>query len=131
MSTIQSRTKTYAGIDHEEHNGMTMTGRIIRDAWVFGLLPEGEGFAGNTRAICKTCLKRCTPRGIRMASCPAAYPPSWPRATRASTTRPCNGPKPWAGMPSWATTTERISGAGARACVRRIASLIGSRRSPA
>ena len=46
MSTIQSRTKTYAGIDHEEHNGMTMTGRIIRDAWVFGLLPEGEGFAG-------------------------------------------------------------------------------------
>ena len=46
MSTIQSRTKTYAGIDHEEHNGMTMTGRIIRDAWVFGLLPEGDGFAG-------------------------------------------------------------------------------------
>lgn len=46
MSIIQSRTKTYAGIDHEEHNGMTMTGRIIRDAWVFGLLPEGEGYAG-------------------------------------------------------------------------------------
>ena len=25
---------------------MTMTGRIIRDAWVFGIVPEGEGFAG-------------------------------------------------------------------------------------
>ena len=25
---------------------MTMTGRIIRDAWVFGLLPEGDGFSG-------------------------------------------------------------------------------------
>jgi hypothetical protein len=46
MSMIQSRTKTYAGIDHEEHHGMTMTGRIIRDAWVFGILPEGDGFAG-------------------------------------------------------------------------------------
>ncbi|MDZ7813838.1 MAG: hypothetical protein U5L74_12350 [Ideonella sp.] len=46
MSIIQSRTKTYAGIDHEEHNGMTMTGRIIRDAWVFGILTEGDGFAG-------------------------------------------------------------------------------------
>jgi hypothetical protein len=46
MSIIQSRTKTYSGIDHEEHHGMTMTGRIIRDAWVFGLLPEGDGFAG-------------------------------------------------------------------------------------
>lgn len=46
MSMIHSRQQTYAGIDHEEHHGMTMTGRIIRDAWVFGLLPEGDGFAG-------------------------------------------------------------------------------------
>jgi hypothetical protein len=46
MSMIHSRQQTYAGIDAEEHHGMTMTGRIIRDAWVFGLLPEGEGFAG-------------------------------------------------------------------------------------
>ncbi|WP_226463183.1 hypothetical protein [Hydrogenophaga taeniospiralis] len=46
MSMIHSRTQTYAGIDHEDHHGMTMTGRIIRDAWVFGIVPEGEGFAG-------------------------------------------------------------------------------------
>lgn len=46
MSMIHSRQNTYAGIDNEEHHGMTMTGRIIRDAWVFGLLPEGDGFAG-------------------------------------------------------------------------------------
>lgn len=48
MSIIQSRTKTYAGIDQEEHHGMTMTGRIIRDAWVFGLLAEGDGFEGKS-----------------------------------------------------------------------------------
>jgi hypothetical protein len=46
MSMIHSRTHTYGGIDHEDHHGMTMTGRIIRDAWVFGLLPEGDGFGG-------------------------------------------------------------------------------------
>ncbi|WP_236961909.1 hypothetical protein [Hydrogenophaga sp. SL48] len=46
MSMIHSRQQTYAGIANEEHHGMTMTGRIIRDAWVFGIVPEGEGFAG-------------------------------------------------------------------------------------
>ena len=46
MSMIHSRQQTYTGIDHEDHHGMTMTGRIIRDAWVFGLLSEGDGFAG-------------------------------------------------------------------------------------
>lgn len=48
MSMIHSRQHTYAGIAHEEHHGMTMTGRIIRDAWVFGILPEGDGFAGKS-----------------------------------------------------------------------------------
>jgi hypothetical protein len=48
MSMIHSRQQTYAGIDHEEHHGMTMTGRIIRDAWVFGILTEGDGFAGKS-----------------------------------------------------------------------------------
>ena len=46
MSMIHSRQQTYAGIANEEHHGMTMTGRIIRDAWVFGIVPEGEGCAG-------------------------------------------------------------------------------------
>lgn len=46
MHMIHSRQHTYAGLHHEAHHGMTMTGRLIRDAWVFGLLPEGDGFAG-------------------------------------------------------------------------------------
>ena len=40
------RMKTYAGIDHDEYGGMTPVGGLIRDAWVFGILPEGEGCAG-------------------------------------------------------------------------------------
>jgi hypothetical protein len=45
---IQSRTQTYAGVDREDNHGMTLTGRLIRDAWVFGILSEGDNFAGKT-----------------------------------------------------------------------------------
>ena len=40
--------KTYIGLDKDEHGGMNPTGNIIRDAWVFGILPEGETCAGWT-----------------------------------------------------------------------------------
>jgi len=38
--------KTYVGIDNDMYGGMTDTGKIIRDAWVFGLIPETETCAG-------------------------------------------------------------------------------------
>ena len=34
--------KFYCGIDKDEYGGMTPIGNVIRDAWVFGILPEGE-----------------------------------------------------------------------------------------
>jgi hypothetical protein len=36
----------YVGIDKEINGGMTDTGKIIRDAWVFGLIEETETCAG-------------------------------------------------------------------------------------
>lgn len=40
------------GIDKDIDGGMTDTGRIIRDAWAFGLIPESETCAGwNAQAI--------------------------------------------------------------------------------
>jgi hypothetical protein len=36
----------YPGIDQDHYGGMTPIGRIIRDAWVFQLLPETETCAG-------------------------------------------------------------------------------------
>jgi len=36
----------YVGIDNDIHGGMTTIGKIIRDAWVFGLLPESETCEG-------------------------------------------------------------------------------------
>lgn len=36
----------YVGIDKEINGGMTDTAKIIRDAWVFGLIPETETCEG-------------------------------------------------------------------------------------
>jgi hypothetical protein len=43
-------TRPRLGVASAPDHGVTMTGRIIRDAWVFGLLPEGDGYAGQTAA---------------------------------------------------------------------------------
>ena len=41
-----SEQRTYVGVLNDEYAGMTAIGRIVRDAWVFGLLPETETCAG-------------------------------------------------------------------------------------
>ena len=37
-----NRPSTYVGVDNDVNGGMTTIGKIIRDAWVFGLIPETE-----------------------------------------------------------------------------------------
>lgn len=44
--TITDKTKIYPGIDQDSYGGMTDIGRIIRDAWVFSVIPESETCAG-------------------------------------------------------------------------------------
>jgi len=41
-----SKPDKYVGITNEINGGMTTIGKIIRDAWVFGLLPETETCEG-------------------------------------------------------------------------------------
>jgi hypothetical protein len=41
-----SKPQTYIGIDQDLHGGMTVIGKMVRDAWVFGLIPETETCAG-------------------------------------------------------------------------------------
>jgi len=45
-----SSGKTYVGIDNDEYGGMTPTGAIVKDAWLFGLIPEEETCEGWTVA---------------------------------------------------------------------------------
>jgi len=37
-----SQHRIYPGIDQDKYGGMTDVGKIIRDAWLFGVLPETE-----------------------------------------------------------------------------------------
>lgn len=37
-----NHNKLYPGIDNDVHSGMTDIGKIIRDAWAFGIIPETE-----------------------------------------------------------------------------------------
>ncbi len=39
-------TKVYEGIHNDKWGGMTQQGNIIRDAWVFGVIPETETCEG-------------------------------------------------------------------------------------
>ncbi|MCI0504910.1 MAG: hypothetical protein L0Z73_02250 [Gammaproteobacteria bacterium] len=51
-------TKTYEGIHNDYYGGMTPTGSIIKDAWLFELLPEEETCEGWTAAQMQTLYER-------------------------------------------------------------------------
>jgi len=41
-----AKPSTYIGIDKDVNGGMTTIGKLVRDAWVFGLIPETETCEG-------------------------------------------------------------------------------------
>lgn len=41
-----NKDKRYVGYHNEINGGMTESGKIIRDAWVFGIIPETETCEG-------------------------------------------------------------------------------------
>jgi hypothetical protein len=43
---MTANTKTYVGIYNDEQGGMTHIGMVIKDAWMFGILPETETCEG-------------------------------------------------------------------------------------
>jgi hypothetical protein len=43
---MKMKPKPYVGVDEDMFGGMTANGRIIRDAWVFELIPETETCKG-------------------------------------------------------------------------------------
>lgn len=45
---VTSKSKTYVGLENDPTGAMNPTGNIIRDAWVFGIIPETETCAGWT-----------------------------------------------------------------------------------
>lgn len=43
---MRKEVKRYAGIFNDQFGGMSDTGKIIRDAWIFGFIPETETCEG-------------------------------------------------------------------------------------
>ena len=41
-----SKSDRYVGINNDMFDGMTTIGKLVRDAWVFGLIPETETCEG-------------------------------------------------------------------------------------
>lgn len=48
----------YPGIHADQDTGMTEFGRVVRDAWVFGLIPEEESCAGWNYAQIQTLSEK-------------------------------------------------------------------------
>jgi hypothetical protein len=53
-----SKPEKYVGINNEINGGMTTIGKIIRDAWVFELIPETETCEGWNLAGIDTLLQK-------------------------------------------------------------------------
>lgn len=43
---MQRPKRTYVGIHNDAHGGMSSAGKVVRDAWVFSLIPESETCEG-------------------------------------------------------------------------------------
>ena len=41
-----NKPKPYPGLENDMNGGMTTVGKVIRDAWLFDILPESETCAG-------------------------------------------------------------------------------------
>ena len=68
--------QTYVGLDHEENGGMTMIGRTIRDAWLFGLLPDNDTFAGRSAADFQVLLDAVSKAWEPYGNLPSRLPPA-------------------------------------------------------
>lgn len=50
--------QNYVGIHDDINGGLTHLGRIVRDAWVFGILPETETCAGWSTSQMQTLYEK-------------------------------------------------------------------------
>jgi hypothetical protein len=65
----------YPGIDQDPQHGMNATGAIIRDAWVFGLIPETETCAGWTVQGIDRLYDQVTEAWMPYGHLPSRLPP--------------------------------------------------------
>ena len=67
--------RKYVGIDKDTTGAMNPTGNIIRDAWVFGLIPETETCEGWSRGGIQDLYEKVTRAWEPYANLPSRLPP--------------------------------------------------------
>lgn len=66
--------QNYIGVDKDEHGGLTHLGRIVRDAWVFGIIPETETCAGWSTSQMQILYEKVYAAWERYAHLPSRLP---------------------------------------------------------
>jgi len=67
--------KVYPGIQNDPGGAMNPTGNIIRDAWVFGIIPETETCEGWMRARVEMLYDQVTAAWAPYGHLPSRLPP--------------------------------------------------------
>ena len=92
--------RTYEGIDKDPKGAMNPTGNIIRDAWVFGLIPESETCEGWNPGAVQALYEKVSAAWQPFAHLPSRLPamisrtsavrptPCCPRGARARSAAP-------------------------------------------
>ena len=65
----------YVGLRDDTHGGMSYLGRIVRDAWIFGLLPETETCAGWSASQMQNLYEKVAVAWEPYAHLPSRLPP--------------------------------------------------------
>ena len=65
---------TYAGFHHDKH-GITMMGRVVLDAWVFGFLPETEDCTGWDLGRMQILMEKIEAEWDKYMNIPSRLPP--------------------------------------------------------
>ena len=93
--------KIYEGIDKDPKGAMKPTGNIIRDAWVFQLIPETETCAGWTVHLLSELYTQVNREWELTVTWSVNCRLTCASAMHASTVRPWNRRPPWAGISIW------------------------------
>jgi len=64
----------YAGLTNDENCGMTHFGQMVKDAWVFGLIPDSEDCAGWDNGQMQVLYERICEQWEPYANLPSRLP---------------------------------------------------------
>jgi hypothetical protein len=68
-------SKNYVGIDKDPEGAMNITGKIIRDAWVFGLIPEEQTCSGWSKGAIEDLYDNVSKAWEPYGGLPSQLPP--------------------------------------------------------